>query len=582
MISSSRRLSVHRASAVLTLLCMSLPLTALAGELSIRGRLVDENGKLVKGAPLAAVCIGALPEGPKIDCSFPTLMGRQGTTDDKGSFSLEKLPPAVYTLAVSIPRSGGETAYAELRVPLSQSVDGILLRLHVTRSISGVVVDTRDEPLEDVQVTVTSKDADESHAIGSDTTDTQGRFRIPNLADARYSLEAKGNVIETFRLTGLLRPEGTPMRIRVQRCPTVRGRAVKPDGTPVPHVLSESFEYLGNKRADGRFEDYYCCHDSGQVLKVLTAPGMSRTVLRFSLEKGQVLDLGDVRMELARELKLRLIDMSTGKAVAGGSVSVVAGGSVPVEDSEPSPVYNVDGTGLCEISNYPDQELDLRVQPPRGFIATKVHVRKGQTEVKVALDPGKQLRGRALDDAGKPLMGTVQVGCDQGGADSAELGPEGEFHLVAIRGGVCTFYLYLMPHRVPTSFEQMQMIWVDPKRPAPVELRVPSRQHSLRIRFQGQPRPDRLAIYMGDLPAQVDLASLAERSQFPVPFMQENVYGFQRGQYKEDSFHFERVGEGRHTLLGVKGKESFRIPITVGKEEETLTVEVPPQRVKAP
>ena len=118
---------------VLALLWVSLPFPALAaGELKIRGRVLDEQGNPAAHIQVFAVCTGALPEGPFIDCGFPGLYGRKGTTDDAGEFLLERMPPALYSIYALIEAPGpGNKVAAEATLPLTLREDksGIELRL---------------------------------------------------------------------------------------------------------------------------------------------------------------------------------------------------------------------------------------------------------------------------------------------------------------------------------------------------------------------------------------------------------------------------------------------------------------------
>jgi hypothetical protein len=554
------------------LLCMSVPLDSLAGELRIRGRVLNQDGDPVAGVTVYAICTGGLPEGPHIDCGFPGMMGRKEVTDGDGRFFLAGLPAAMYSLYVGVEASKNKiAAEAAIRLPLREDANGIELKLKPLRSISGKVVDTVGKPVPKAQVSARMEESSRppealsERTRGSATTDKKGEFEILNLADGPYQLEARAEGFSTTPLGRSVRPEEEPVTLRLEVCAKVIGRAVKQDGSPVED-LSDDCRGLKSRLPDGRFEDIRC-GDAGEFRFCLSAPGMANIERTLKLERGKTLDLGEVRMEPARVLKVRVTEVDTGKPMSGVSVEV--------DEPYPRRSFRTDAQGEALLTDYPDKAMDVLIRNG-GWPERRVSVSRGQTEVQVMLESGVGLSGRVLDASGQPHKGEAMVSCGKGGGGRVPLDDRGEFHITeGLAGGVCSLQLQLFASPMP-DFENYRMFYLDPQNPPRLEVRTPSVRNTIHVRFNGKGKPNKAALYVGELPSQQDLKAFSGFVLMPsLPAIMTEQQGYRSGIPEEGGFRFEKIGPGPYTLLVGIHHSLFRAPLTVGEQEDTFTVDIP-------
>ena len=144
-------------------------------------------------------------------------------------------------------------------------------------------------------------------------------------------------------------------------------------------------------------------------------------------------------------------------------------------------------------------ELELDVSAT-GFLPTRAHVRKGQAEAKVALDPGVIVSGRALDGKGHPQMGVVSVSCGKGrehpgDPSTSRAGSE----LQGFAGGLCSATLTVISTPIQ-SFENTRYFSVAGKEPVSLEFQFPAVRHPIHLRFQGDGTARRALLFAEDLP----------------------------------------------------------------------------------
>jgi hypothetical protein len=551
---------------------MSVPLDSLAGELRIRGRVLNQDGDPVAGITVYAICTGGLPEGPHIDCGFPGMMGRKETTDGDGRFFLAGLPAAMYSLYAGVEASKNKiAAEAAIRLPLREDANGIELKLKPLRSISGKVVDIAGKPVPKAQVsaqmekTSRPEEALSERTRGSATTDKKGEFEINNLADGPYQLEARADGFSTTPLGRSVRPEEESVTLRMEVCAKVIGRAVKQDGSPVEH-LSDDCRGLKSRLPDGRFEDIRC-GDPGEMRLCLSAPGMANIERVIKLERAKTVDLGEVRMEPARVLKVRVTEEGTGKPMVGVSVMV--------DEPYPRRSFQTNAQGETQLTDYPDKAMDLLIRNG-SWPERRVSVSRGQTEVQVTLETGVGLSGRVLNADGQPHKGVAMVRCGKGGGDRVPLDEQGEFHITqGLAGGVCTLQLELFASPMP-DFEHYRMFYLDPRNPLRLEIRTPSVRNTIHVRFNGKGKPDKAALYVGELPSQLGLKAFSNLALMPMlPSIVAESQGYRAGIPEEGGFRFEKVGPGPYTLVVVLHQSLFREPLTMCEQEETFTVDIP-------
>jgi hypothetical protein len=278
-------------------------------------------------------------------------------------------------------------------------------------------------------------------------------------------------------------------------------------------------------------------------------------------------------MEPARPVKVHVTDLLNGKPLLWASVTV-SGTELSTS------VFHTQDDGWTVIEGLSDMELELDVESS-GYKTARVHVRKGQTEARVALDPGLVLTGRVLNAEGQPDMGTVEAGCE-GAHASGQVDPEGRFRLLGLQEGVCTVYFRLVSSPLPT-FEYTRWLWLDRKQPLVLEFHAPPKvRHSVHIRFQGTGKPRHALLFAEELPQQMDVASLVQRVAPIAASWMPETSGWRVGRSEENGVRFEKLSAGRYTLVVVLPEGVFRAPLTVGEEEQTLTVEIPSKLTPLP
>ncbi|MDY7229112.1 carboxypeptidase-like regulatory domain-containing protein [Hyalangium rubrum] len=562
----------------LALLFMALPLAAQGAEplLRISGRVLDPNGKPARAALVVAICDSALPEGPPIDCGFPGTRGRQGKTDGDGRFLLEQLPPAVYSLyaAVEAPGPGRKVAAdASLSVPLRKDRDGVELKLKTLRTLSGVVVDKRGAPVKQARVKLKVEpgarlpEAPEHGPSTEETADDFGRFEFKGVPDMPYRLEVSAYGFITTESDRAVRPGDEPITVRMKSCGRVFGSVVKQDGSPVADLLPGCGGYTSSS-PDGRFDLPAC--EVGPRRMCFSAPGMARLYRTITVEPEKDVDMGKLRMEPELLRKVRVTDERNGATLPHAMITVEA-----TEEEGSGRVFRHGPDGWAELTEYPARPLDLSIEN-QSFLSKRAHLDKRQTELQVALEAGIGVSGKVLNAKGQPQMGSVQAHCEAGGSEQMQLQPGGEFHIPqGLAGGLCSVQLLVYTPPLP-RFYHYRLMWMDPKVSPQVDFLEPAVVSPLHVRFQGAKKPYGALLFVGDLPSQVNIGKAARAGFLPTGAHIPESGGYRAGRREEGGLRFEDIGPGVYTLVVLMGEEgAFRVPLTMGEQEQTLQVEIP-------
>lgn len=252
---------------------------------AIDGVVIDENGVPVAGQLVAAVPArdavvaafrGAYSSSPR-PASFldadPSSSTVSALTDDRGYFRLHTLVDDTYLVGVTRPEPPAARTTPGHRVMpsapivwapgtrrpgsaatfvVSRGVEhgGVTIRMahQPTTTIAGQVVDDEGAPCAAVLVMATSDaSAEDDVPEAAAFTDEGGRFRIANVVAGRWRLEAvqmpsHGEVGERRRATLIVdaAPSAPPVRIQLQRRPSIRGRLTIRDD-PAARVPAEVF-----------------------------------------------------------------------------------------------------------------------------------------------------------------------------------------------------------------------------------------------------------------------------------------------------------------------------------------------------
>ncbi len=395
------------------------------------GKVQDPAGRPIAGAE--AVARPALRPGSAVDA--PAEDGeplvRSSPSDARGVFRLPELPAAEVELAVR--RAGYAPAvFAALRIPAGglpeEPVDLGVVTLRPGATLAGRVIDHRGQAVPGGEVFVlarpASPDAAERALHGlkpAAPLAADGRFALDDLAagaPVHLAVRAPGFLIGQVR--AVRPPTARPLVIRLEPAADLRGLVVDEAGEPVPGArvdlhwqafLPEEPErpvgepILRTARADGagRFE----------------LRGLPAGAARVGVAAPAFVPLAGVEVELPRPAaagELRLV-LERG-ALLEGRVTSAAGepvAAVRVGVGGAAAATNDDGRYWLEGAAPGRQEV-LFLHPAYGRLARRFEIRPGVNVLDVAFEPGVEVAGRVVDDAGRPVPGA-----------RVELAPENRF-----------------------------------------------------------------------------------------------------------------------------------------------------------
>ncbi len=364
-------------------------------------------------------------------------------TDARGRFAVPAL--AAGALRVDVPTPEGsllralnpavtaieEKGRAEIEIPLKRLV-----------TVRGVVREKgTTKPVADVTVGFTSRDAANGNTIPLTRTDAEGRFEALALPSPRAGLyvDPPPAFLRTMRSTevNVGEADGQAFPIEVERGATLRGRVVDEAGAPVPGAIVE-----------GKWQQSGGSGGPGGMSLMMTPKVKATTEARgdFLLEgihPGATVSLearsGDARTEGPRTGQPGAADpvtlrLSTANTVAlSGRVVDPSGRPVPgallrirsrsaERDGLADPDF-VRFEGSAEIRTGPDGRFRTPRQLRRGYgysAEVQAEGRLSDTTSWLLLEPSTEptlpdlallglrtVRGRVLDDRGRPVAGAV-------------------------------------------------------------------------------------------------------------------------------------------------------------------------------
>ncbi|WNG61840.1 hypothetical protein F0U59_49355 [Archangium gephyra] len=368
----------------------------------VEGEVVDEKEVPVPQAQVQLLSVEA-PGGDGDDSSKET------RTDERGRFSLQGLEPGQYRVSAwSGTREDAQALTLPLEVSGTETVR-VRLQFPVGLSLSGLVVDEAGKPVPEATLHLSAEELDEpEQAIdfhgsqGRPLTGVDGRFQVRHLAAGSYRLYAsarghdfdqamngRGDAEHEYSPPGIkVRAGDADVRIVLEKFARIRGRVVRPDGTPVTRFWVDHHAVADPQ---GAFD--LPITRSGKETLFFTAPGLTGTTRELSLKKGVDAELGEVVLTPDREVRGRVVDAETGAPVAGAEVRV-ADNPAALERRLQSRKGDVrtawDGT--FTLPQVEERALTLGVEHP-DYKQVRVALAPRQGEVTVALETGATLKG---------------------------------------------------------------------------------------------------------------------------------------------------------------------------------------------
>ncbi|RKH40572.1 carboxypeptidase-like regulatory domain-containing protein [Corallococcus sicarius] len=395
---------------------------------------------------------------------------RSGATDEQGRVTLQGVKPGTYVVEASLQAQSLEQDVSQaLEITDSGDVE-VSLRMEEGRSLRGVVVDARGQPLPGVAIgaSLPYMDVPRYRARSANCgdgrpdgvlTDAEGRFTLRHLSAPRYSLTAwrEEYTFDLSRSQGgsphasdslLVGEDVSEVRLVMRRNPHVRGRAVAEGGGPL-----EDFEVNGQKSRtpDGSFD--LTVEDTRPWRLRLSARGFAPLERTLTPEDTDV-DLGVLTLKRGRTVRVLLRDAETGALFNGrvradtGELATVtvsyrirAEGDLDGGRSSAREVRGVpkqDGTLLLE--HLPTTAFTLELDAP-SFLPLRRVVGAEEEAVTVPLEKGARVKGHVRDDQGRPIEARILFIHSDGTVDDRTPDP-GAFSFRALRPGLYTVNVY--------------------------------------------------------------------------------------------------------------------------------------------
>ena len=273
------------------------------------GTVVDAEGKPVGDATVL------------LDWEAP--QGRFGsldaTSDADGKFSFLGTPFGTYRVWAKTAK--GASLRTAVNLVKNQRVD---VRLVVEAGdISGAVVDSKGQPVPDVEVTASTNEL--NGPIGVDETDRRGAFEIRGLPPGDYGVSGHdGGGGETEAVT--VRPGAPPIKLVLKQPASIAGRVVL-DGHPVPYYGISWAGPWGSwsqhptpvRSTDGRFK--LDGVPAGTWTLIVSGPGFAQKQVNGINVDEHTVDIGDIVVAHGISIRGHVYDAS-GAAVPGATVAV--------------------------------------------------------------------------------------------------------------------------------------------------------------------------------------------------------------------------------------------------------------------
>ncbi len=380
----------------------------------LEGRLVEDRG----GRPVAGVRVRAWSRGA--DVPRLAALAATATSDEHGAFRFE-LAPDEYALAVA--QDGWDGATERVRVGLAGTgAARVELRVRAGTTLEGVVADGDGSALAGARVVALANGERTYESFvngmvvtaprGAAVTDAHGRFRFAALNPApTYTVLVDRHGYERAEVTAASSSgRVAALPVRLARAAPVRGRVLRPDGTPYDGAASvlcaEDPALPGTEPgrtlrvADGALPSDAVALPCTLTLSVDGFRPVDAGTLRPNSEG--VADAGEIRLDRGLTIAGTVLDRA-GAPVAGASVSAgertgrsAADGTFEVPGFDPLPVED---PASAEVEVTAEKDGWVLVAPVGG-------VRPGQRDVIVRLVRAAAVVGRVVaGDPPAPLRG---------------------------------------------------------------------------------------------------------------------------------------------------------------------------------
>jgi protocatechuate 3,4-dioxygenase beta subunit len=334
------------------------------------------------------------------------------------------------------------------------------LKLDITGTITGLVVDKSGRPIGDAQVTAspdwTSETIDRAEwavrGVQETMTDQAGAFRFAGLPDGPYRVRAErsGGSEGTLSLsTGLLaKPSAEPIKIVVGPDGRAVGKIQFSDGAPVTAftIALDNSRPLAFVTKAGAFA---IPAPPGTYELTVAGPGFVTNSKQVTIEEGNDTDVGAVTVNAGRSISGRVLDahgvpvphalVAAGALLSGGGAELyIKSESVAAKDTE------TDDHGRFVLAGFPPGSLTVVAGKSNAGRSASIQLPASTESVTLdlALGATSTLAGKATRN-GQPLGSTVIIASPVGAMWSSffvTTGPDGTFAFDALSPGSYVVY----------------------------------------------------------------------------------------------------------------------------------------------
>lgn len=421
-------------------------LQLLAGAV-LRGTVTDESG-----APVPAANVSVVER-----TYLPWRASRQVFTDASGKFAIGGL--ARRTVDVVAWHDSGASAIVAADLATKREHD-ITLKLDVTGTITGTVVDKSGRPIGDAQVSATPDWASDTvdraawavRGVQETMSDQGGAFRFAGLPDGSYRVRAErvGGSEGTLSLsTGILTtPNAAPIKIVVGPDGRALGKIQFADGTPVSAftIAIDNTRPLAFVTKDGAFA---MPAPAGTYELTVAGPGFVTSSKQVTIVEGEDRDAGTLTVNAGRSISGRVLDehgapvphaiVAAGALLSGGGAELyIKSESVAAKDTE------TDDQGRFVLAGFRPGSLTVSAGKTNAGRSASIQLPASSDSVTLdlVLGPTSTLTGKVTRN-GQPLGSTIIIASPIGAMWSSffvTTGPDGTFAFDALSPGSYVVY----------------------------------------------------------------------------------------------------------------------------------------------
>ena len=419
---------------------------------SVSGKVVGADGK---GIPGCQVTVSREGE---------TEIQRSGNpsshTNAQGEFVIQGLASGTIDLIAKASHFM-EKSVTGVEVLEGQLKRGIVIQLEKGNSVGGIVRDGNGEPVRSANVIVRDLAQGAKELRGS--TGDDGAFSIDGILSAEsvvleVSHENYGAYSNENAPVG-----GTAIEIVLRELGKIRGSVIDPDGKPVesftvqptrPEARTQQKKLKPEtyNPKDGAFE-YAGVPAGTYTVNIRALQFTVASVPNVKVAEGEVVDLGEIVLELGGTVNGRVIDSQTSQGIEGVRVQVVQGTSRfvradPGTDSgsptTSSPIQVTGSDGSFTFTGLKSGNLALRFSH-EVYVGHRIDdvnpdVPEKSRDLQIVLDKGGEISGMVIDKEGQPRAGmpVYLIGSDAGSNQTMQTDEEGRFHFGSIPTGTFT------------------------------------------------------------------------------------------------------------------------------------------------